>query len=49
MIRESVGSAPGEAGVPPRFDVSASENLAAADLLFPQPQRLDEGGAQAFG
>jgi DsbC/DsbD-like thiol-disulfide interchange protein len=40
---------PGEAGVPPRFDFSASENIATADVSFPQPRRLDEGGAQAFG
>jgi len=40
---------PGEAGVAPTFDFSASENLASAEPLFPQPERLAEGGAQANG
>jgi DsbC/DsbD-like thiol-disulfide interchange protein len=40
---------PGEAGVAPSFDFSKSENLAAAEVLYPQPRRYDEAGAQAFG
>ncbi len=40
---------PGEAGVAPTFDFSASQNLAGAEALFPQPQRLEEAGAQVFG
>jgi DsbC/DsbD-like thiol-disulfide interchange protein len=40
---------PGEAGVAPVFDFSLSGNLAAAEALFPQPERFDEAGAQAFG
>ncbi len=40
---------PGDAGTPPVFDFSASSNVAAAKALFPQPQRIDEDGADAFG
>jgi DsbC/DsbD-like thiol-disulfide interchange protein len=34
---------PGEAGIPPVFDFSASSNIAAVDLLFPAPERHDDG------
>ncbi|MEP9370925.1 protein-disulfide reductase DsbD domain-containing protein [Mesorhizobium sp. KR1-2] len=34
---------PGETGVPPSFDVSASSNVAAAEVSFPAPQRHDDG------
>lgn len=40
---------PGDAGVPPTFDFSASVNLAEAEVAYPAPERHDEGGAQAFG
>lgn len=41
---------PGEAGVPPVFDFSASVNVAKADVLYPVPKRLSEaGGVEAFG
>jgi DsbC/DsbD-like thiol-disulfide interchange protein len=40
---------PGEAGAPPVFDFSGSENLGQAQPLYPQPARIDEGGVQAFG
>jgi DsbC/DsbD-like thiol-disulfide interchange protein len=40
---------PGEAGVPPRFSFEGSENLASAEVLFPSPSRLEEGGSEAFG
>lgn len=40
---------PGEAGVPPTLTFEGSRNLASARLLFPAPQRFDEGGAEAFG
>ena len=41
---------PGEAGVPPSFDFSGSENLARADVEFPAPQRIAEpDGSVAFG
>lgn len=40
---------PGEAGVPPQFSFAGSENLASADVLYPAPSRIDEGGLLAFG
>jgi DsbC/DsbD-like thiol-disulfide interchange protein len=40
---------PGDAGVPPKFSVSGSENVTKADILFPAPQRIDEQGIEAFG
>jgi DsbC/DsbD-like thiol-disulfide interchange protein len=40
---------PGEAGLPPTLDTSASTNVAAVAVDFPTPKRLDEAGATAFG
>jgi DsbC/DsbD-like thiol-disulfide interchange protein len=40
---------PGEAGAPPTFDFTRSENLVEAKVLYPQPARIDEDGVQAFG
>ena len=40
---------PGDAGVPPSFDVAASTNLKSAAVRYPAPESLDEAGAQAFG
>jgi DsbC/DsbD-like thiol-disulfide interchange protein len=40
---------PGDAGVPPRFDFSASKNVEAVELLWPAPQRLPEAGLIAIG
>jgi DsbC/DsbD-like thiol-disulfide interchange protein len=41
---------PGDAGVPPRFDWSGSENLAAVDVKWPAPVRfVDESGAKSIG
>ncbi|TGQ63644.1 hypothetical protein EN829_030690 [Mesorhizobium sp. M00.F.Ca.ET.186.01.1.1] len=34
---------PGDAGVPPQLDISASTNVADARLSFPAPQRHDDG------
>lgn len=34
---------PGDSGVPPRFDISASTNVSSAQLSFPAPQRHDDG------
>ena len=34
---------PGEAGVPPVFDFSGSENVASIDVLYPAPTRYDDG------
>ena len=40
---------PGDAGVPPSLDVSASRNVAAADIAFPAPERFDDGFAKWAG
>ncbi len=34
---------PGDSGVPPQLDVSASTNVSRASLSFPAPQRHDDG------
>jgi DsbC/DsbD-like thiol-disulfide interchange protein len=34
---------PGEAGVPPTFDFSGSQNLARADVRYPAPSRYNDG------
>ena len=36
---------PGDAGIPPRFDFSASRNAAGAEVDFPAPERSDDGFA----
>jgi DsbC/DsbD-like thiol-disulfide interchange protein len=36
---------PGDAGVPPTLDASASRNIASAELSFPAPQRFNDGSA----
>ncbi len=41
---------PGEAGVPPTFDFSGSQNLKKAEVAFPAPERIPEpDGSVAFG
>jgi DsbC/DsbD-like thiol-disulfide interchange protein len=41
---------PGEAGVPPTFDVSGSDNVAKVEPVFPAPKRIKEqDGSEAFG
>ncbi len=40
---------PGEAGVPPSFDWSASQNVAKADVSLPAPTRIKEAGGDVFG
>ena len=41
---------PGEAGLPPTFDFSASENVASVEPVFPAPKRIREAdGVEAFG
>jgi DsbC/DsbD-like thiol-disulfide interchange protein len=40
---------PGDAGVPPSIDVSASRNIASADMSFPAPHRFDDGFAKWAG
>lgn len=34
---------PGEAGIPPQFDFSGSENVASVEVHYPVPQRYDDG------
>jgi DsbC/DsbD-like thiol-disulfide interchange protein len=41
---------PGDAGVPPRFDWSGSENLATTEIRWPAPELLtDETGTKSIG
>jgi DsbC/DsbD-like thiol-disulfide interchange protein len=40
---------PGDAGIAPTLNAQASRNLAALEMIFPVPERHDEGGAEAFG
>ena len=41
---------PGDAGVPPTLDFSASDNVASVEPLFPAPKRIKEAdGSEAFG
>lgn len=41
--------APGEAGIPPRFDWSGSTNLAAVAFHWPKPEMFDLNGMRTFG
>src|SRR5712671_2953716 len=34
---------PGDSGVPPRFDFSKSDNVEAVAVLYPVPQKFDDG------
>jgi DsbC/DsbD-like thiol-disulfide interchange protein len=40
---------PGDSGVPPRFDFSHSENLAAAKVLYPAPHLFSDEAGNALG
>src|SRR6266566_4155625 len=40
---------PGDAGVPPRFDFSESQNLKSVEVLWPAPQRIPEQGLVTIG
>jgi suppressor for copper-sensitivity B len=40
---------PGESGMPPAFDWSASENLASAELRWPAPRRFQAFGLDGYG
>lgn len=41
---------PGEAGVPPTFDFTGSDNIASVEPVFPAPERIAESdGSEAFG
>ncbi len=41
--------APGEAGIPPSFDWSGSENLASVRFLWPTPQVFEVSGMETIG
>lgn len=40
---------PGDSGIPPRFDFSASINLADAEVLYPAPARFSDGYGEILG
>ncbi len=40
---------PGEAGLPPRFDWSGSENLASSEVHWPRPMIFDQNGMRSIG
>lgn len=40
---------PGDAGVPPNFDWSASTNVASLKVLYPSPARMSEPAAETVG
>ncbi|MBX3505130.1 MAG: hypothetical protein KF895_06585 [Parvibaculum sp.] len=40
---------PGDSGLAPEFDWSASENVALVELRWPAPERFDEAGDITFG
>lgn len=40
---------PGEAGIPPVFDFSGSENLAKAEVLWPRPKLFSLNGLRTIG
>jgi len=40
---------PGESGLPPHVDLARSENLAAAEVLYPVPERITEKGDTIVG
>ncbi|MDZ7711420.1 MAG: protein-disulfide reductase DsbD family protein [Roseovarius sp.] len=41
--------APGEAGIPPRFDWRGSRNLGAVEILWPTPQQTITSGFRTIG
>ncbi|CAN0443171.1 unnamed protein product, partial [Phaeothamnion confervicola] len=40
---------PGDSGVPPVFDFSASENVKTVTVLWPAPERFEDGSGQSIG
>ena len=38
---------PGDAGIPPHFDWSGSENLAKVEVFYPAPKRITDGSGQS--
>jgi DsbC/DsbD-like thiol-disulfide interchange protein len=41
--------APGDLGIPPRFDWRASRNLAGVDIRWPTPERIQQGDDMTIG
>jgi len=41
--------APGDAGIPPHIDFSASQNLASAQFHWPTPEVMDQSGMRSIG
>lgn len=41
--------APGDAGIPPRFDWRGSSNLSDVQVIWPTPDVMDQGGMQVIG
>jgi DsbC/DsbD-like thiol-disulfide interchange protein len=41
--------APGDAGIPPTFDWSRADNVAAVNYVWPTPHVFDQGGVQSIG
>ncbi|HZW47897.1 MAG TPA: protein-disulfide reductase DsbD domain-containing protein, partial [Microvirga sp.] len=39
---------PGDAGLPPSFDWSASDNVAAVDVRWPAPKRVEDAGGVSY-
>lgn len=40
---------PGDAGIPPRFDWTGSENLSSVQITWPTPKSIDQGGLRTIG
>lgn len=40
---------PGDSGVPPQVDVSTSQNISAAEVAYPAPERHDDGYSEWAG
>jgi DsbC/DsbD-like thiol-disulfide interchange protein len=41
--------APGDIGIPPRFDWRGSHNLGGVEVEWPTPERIDQGGTTTIG
>lgn len=41
--------APGDSGIPPRFDWSASQNLKGVEIIWPAPKVIREDGVRTIG
>jgi DsbC/DsbD-like thiol-disulfide interchange protein len=41
--------APGDAGIPPHFDFSASENVASVEVQWPRPEVFESAGVRTVG